>query len=336
MLWLWIVIAVVAALAVIAGTVLVQYARMRLHLPKPPYRDPALRPKLDQWPTDRVTATWIGHSTVFIQFYDVGILTDPVLFSRVGVRIFPGVVIGPKRYTGPALTAADLDGRVDLVLLSHAHLDHFDLPSLRRVVQGNQRQGGPEMVTAANTARLLRRLACGPVHELRGEASVQTEAGVRVTAVPVRHWGARFPWNRDYHWTGYVVEYRGTRILFAGDTAATGVFRGLADRYGPIDLAFMPIGAYAPDTFQGAHCTPEQAWTMFQESGARQLAPMHWNTFVLSMEPVAEPLQRLLAVAGAERDRIVLQEPGAVWQAAVPDWEPVSAGGRANANRSPR
>ncbi len=156
------------------------------------------------------------------------------------------------------------------------------------------------MITAGGTSKLLRHMPFGEVTELQGEESVTlSDLGMRVQAVPVRHWGNRFPWNTGYGYTGYLIEKNGVRLFFPGDTAYTPEFVKLRKR-GKIDLAFMPIGAYSPDSFQRNHCTPEQAWKMFLDTGARWLMPIHYDTFVLSQEPVKEPLTRLLAAAGGK------------------------------------
>ncbi|MFS8514624.1 MAG: MBL fold metallo-hydrolase, partial [Planifilum fulgidum] len=167
---------------------------------------------------------------------------------------------------------------------------------------------------ARGTSRLLRHMPFGDVIELHGEESVTlTDFDVRVQAVPVRHWGNRFPWNTGYGYTGYLIEKNGVRLFYPGDTAYTPEFVKLRKR-GKIDLAFMPIGAYSPDSFQRNHCTPEQAWKMFLDTGARWLMPIHYDTFVLSQEPVKEPLTRLLAAAGGEKHRIATRKQGDVFR----------------------
>jgi L-ascorbate metabolism protein UlaG (beta-lactamase superfamily) len=234
-------------------------------------------------------------------------MTDPVLGKRVGVHLGMGEwQIGPSRHTEPALLLQDLK-RVDLILLSHAHFDHFDLPSLKKLAR-------PEtwVITAKGTSHLLRNLPFGRVIELGGEEEAEIiELGIRVRAVPVEHWGNRFPWNKDYGYTGYLVEKKGTRLFYAGDTAYTPTFRKLRE-LGEIDLAFIPIGAYQP--YLRTHCTPEQAWSMFVDTGAKWLVPIHWDTFVLSYEPVDEPIRRLREAAGAEAGRIVLSRHGEVFR----------------------
>ncbi len=295
------ILIVVIALAFVAAWFFVQYQRMRREFPRPKAQVVQLRPNLDVWDDDGIYATWIGHSTVYMRVNGLRVLTDPVFSDQVGVGV-GGFLVGPKRYTPPAITLDDIAANVDVILLSHAHLDHFDLPSLRKLATR-----GVHVVTAVGTGRLLRRLSFAEVVELGGTDRVELQNGAVVEAVPVRHWGRRFPWNRRYQWTGYVIRYQGASVFFAGDTAYADL-SGVAQR--PVHLAIMPIGAYCPDEFQASHCTPEQAWSMFLDTKAEWLLPVHWNTFVLSKEPVAEPLQRLIAAAGEDKDRIVVQEPG--------------------------
>ncbi|MCL6598883.1 MAG: MBL fold metallo-hydrolase [Alicyclobacillus macrosporangiidus] len=282
-----------------------QARRFRREVPHPPYRAPALHPRADAWRDDRVQVCWVGHSTLYIRWNGLGILTDPVFSERAGACLPGEVVIGVRRHTAPALRLEDVAGRVDVILLSHAHMDHFDIPSLRRLARPDV-----TVVTASGTGRLLRRMRFGRIIELSPPESTELEEGLVVTALPVRHWGARFPWNRGYGWNGYLLEKDGVRLLFAGDTAYTPAFRGLAAK-GPVDIVCMPIGAYNPYVYN--HCTPEQAWEMFEEAGGRWLIPMHWDTFVLSREPVEEPLQRLLAAAGARQDRVAIRRHGEVF-----------------------
>jgi L-ascorbate metabolism protein UlaG (beta-lactamase superfamily) len=289
-------------LVLILAFMTVQYRKFQKMNPRPPFKPTTHKPEHEKWSDDEVSVAWIGHSTLYINLFGFKIITDPVFSEKVGVGLGK-MIIGPKRHTEVALTHEEM-GDVDLVLLSHAHLDHFDLPSLRRLASPDT-----QVVTARNISRLLKRFRYGKVQEVGGTDSITLDNGAKITAVPVRHWGRRFPWNKDYGWTGYLIEYKGVRLFFAGDTAYTPTFKDL-QKIGPIDITFMPIGAYSPDSFQGSHCTPEQAWQMFLDSGAKWLVPIHWDTFVLSREPVTEPMERLLAVAGDEQNRIVIREHG--------------------------
>ncbi|RIV24715.1 MBL fold metallo-hydrolase [Alicyclobacillaceae bacterium I2511] len=312
-IWGWMVLGIGFLIVTVTVYGWWSYQRFARRMPKPPHQAAPFQPQPETWPNDRITVTWIGHSTMYINFYGVRLLTDPVFSEKVGVSVLRLWRVGSPRYTAPALTPTQLVGEVDILLLSHAHLDHLDLPSLRKLM-GDKVQ----VVTAKGTSWVLRKLHFGSVAELSTGQSLVTREGVKVTALPVRHWGARYPWNRRYGWNGYILEYRGHRLLFAGDTALTDSFRDLENSSEvPLELAMMPIGAYSPDVFQVNHCTPEQAWSMFLDSGARWLAPMHWHTFVLSKEPVTEPLQRLLAAAGPQQDRVVLRWQGQVFTVPV-------------------
>ncbi len=286
---------------------IVLFVVMRMYLfPKAEYKNPKQSLTPLTWSSDEVTIGWVGHSTILLNLYGYKILTDPVFSQKIGVS-FGLFQVGMKRHNAPAL-AIDEIGKVDLILLSHAHMDHFDIPTLKKIASPETK-----VITATGTAQLLKRMPFRKVTELGGKEKVELDQGVSIQAVPVKHWGNRFPWNRSYGYTGYLIERNDTRIFFPGDTAYTRDFNWLQDT-GNIDLAFMPIGAYSPDTFQDNHCTPEQAWSMFLATGAKWLIPIHWDTFVLSQEPVDEPLQRLIRAAGKEKERIVITEHGQSFQ----------------------
>jgi L-ascorbate metabolism protein UlaG (beta-lactamase superfamily) len=265
--------------------------------------DPAFTPAPATWNSNGITAAWLGHSTVLINFYGVTILTDPALFGRVGADTICGVV-GPKRLVAPALTVKQLP-QIDLVLLSHAHMDHLDFPTLRCIPAGTQ------VVTARATADLLRGTKLKEPKELGwGEqARVSTPRGdLEIEAFTVKHWGARWKYDKYRGYNGYIISREGKKLLFGGDTALSESFRPLRSR-GPFELAIMPIGAYNPWEF--AHCTPEQAVRMADEAGANHFAPVHCQTFAFGREPTAEPIERL--EAAIENERIAWREVGATF-----------------------
>jgi L-ascorbate metabolism protein UlaG (beta-lactamase superfamily) len=260
------------------------------------------KPEPSKWNDAHVTVTWIGHAIVLINFFGVKILTDPVLFPRIGIRL-PGLTIGPKRLTAPALEFHELP-KIDIVLLSHAHFDHFDLRTLHRFDENTC------VITAPNTGDLLRWTRLRDVTELRwGERkSLKTASGdIAISAFQVKHWGARKQRDTYRGYNGYLIERNGRRILFAGDTALTNSFAELRDR-GPVDLAIMSIGAYNP--WIHSHCTPEQAVEMANAAGAQFIMPVHHQTFRLSFEPLREPIQRFKAVLHDAPERIALCEIG--------------------------
>jgi L-ascorbate metabolism protein UlaG (beta-lactamase superfamily) len=263
---------------------------------------PLQTPHQETWNDDAITLAWLGHATVLINFYGVRILTDPVLFGRIGVQLGLGT-LGPQRIVNCALTAASLP-ELDLVFVTHAHFDHLDRPSLRAV------RGRPAAVMASSTADLLPRRRYRSVSELRWNEviDVPTSRGtVRVRAIEVQHWGARVGRDTWRGYGGFVVEREGRRLLIAGDTAMTPVFRAHR-RFGPFEAAIMPIGAYDPWIW--AHCTPEQAVSMANDAGARLIVPVHHQSFRLSREPFLEPIERLQQAIAHEAERLALSEIG--------------------------
>ena len=306
------------------------------------------KPEPLKWNDARVTAAWIGHATVLINFFGIKIITDPVLFPRIGIRL-PGLTIGPKRLTAPALQFHELP-KVDLIVLSHAHFDHFDLRTLRCFDENTS------VITARATSDLLRRTRFRDVTELDwGEGKTfKTAAGeIDISAFPVKHWGARKRRDDYRGYNGYLLESRDggrRRIIFAGDTAMTNSFTELR-AYGRIaepgsagqllqpsasaasvddtrrswatqpveptgcpagakrvDLAIMSIGAYNP--WIRSHCTPEQAIEMADAAGAQFIMPVHHQTFRLSFEPLREPIERFKAALHGAPERIALCEIG--------------------------
>ena len=260
---------------------------------------PPVVPDVKHWPDHGLHVAWLGHSTTLLKIDGFTIITDPVFSDRAGVNL--GVTtLGVKRLVAPALEISELP-ELDLILLSHAHMDHFDLPSLRRL---ESRQ--VDVVTASQTSDLLRVSKYKTVSELKwGE--VRQVGPVTVRGLEVNHWGARVRTDTFRGYNGYLLQVGRYRVLFAGDTANTDKLRGVADS-GSVDLAIMPIGAYNP--WIHYHCNPEQAWRMTQEARAEHVLPIHHSTFLLSREPMSEPLERFQDAAGAESKRIVVRGIG--------------------------
>jgi len=262
-------------------------------LPAPLIPDPR------KWPDRGLYAAWLGHTTVLLKVDGTTILTDPVLSDKIGIGVGP-VTLGLKRLVKPAISLQQLP-KIDLIVLSHAHMDHFDLPTLR-----NLESRGTRVVTAVNTSDLLRTRRYSSVKELRWNE--RTRAGAaELRAIEVNHWGARMRTDTHRAYNGYTIECGRYRILFAGDTAATSVFREVRQSK-PFDLALMPVGAYNP--WIRAHCTPEQAWRMANDAGAEFILPVHHQTFQLSREPLHEPIERLYSAAGADSHRVATHRIG--------------------------
>ena len=257
------------------------------------------RPEPSSWPDDRLTLAWLGHATVLVNFHGAWVLTDPALERRIGIGRGPAK-LGPRRLIQPALRARDLPD-LDLLLLSHAHMDHTDLGTLRLL------PAEVPVVVQPGNRDLVRRF--GQVHELAWGDCIEV-GGMAVESTEVRHWGARMVTDSHRGYGGFLLQRAGRTVLFAGDTAYTDALTKLGRR-GPIDLAILPIGAYDP--WINNHASPEQAWAMFQRLGAEYVLPVHHSTFRLSREPVDEPIRRFLDAAGKERWRVVATEVGATW-----------------------
>lgn len=257
------------------------------------------RPNPSEWPAEGLAAAWLGHATVLLNLHGTWLLTDPALRMRIGLDL--GVTaLGPRRLVLPALLPSELP-RLDGLLISHGHMDHLDRRTLR------QFPSSTPVVAHAN----LRDLLChfDNVTELGwGE---RTRIGeVTIEATPARHWGARMLSDGYRGYGGFLLEKGGTRIVYTGDTAATDAFRRYAEP-GGVDLAILPIGSYNP--WIANHASPEQAWQIGRDLGARHVLPVHHSTFRLSREPMHEPISRLLDAAGEEGWRIVLTEVGQSW-----------------------
>ncbi|HEY4359792.1 MAG TPA: MBL fold metallo-hydrolase [Bryobacteraceae bacterium] len=256
-------------------------------------------PQIATWPEEGLHAAWIGHSTVLIRMAGLTILTDPVFSTRVGIKIGP-LTLGIKRLVQSALRVEELPVP-DLILISHAHMDHLDRPSLRKL-----ENRGTTVITAAGTSDLLRVKRYWAVHELRWDECCQV-GPAKIRAFEVKHWGARTHTDVHRGYNGYLIESGGHRMVFGGDTAYTDLFRKVRSAK-PVDLAIMPIGAYDP--WIRAHCNPEQALAMAGHAGAEFVLPVHHRTFNLSNEPYGEPIERLLLAAGSAEDRIAVREIG--------------------------
>lgn len=252
-----------------------------------PYAPPA-----GEVPGGQVDVTFIGHSSFLLRLPGLNVLTDPV-FSK---RCSPVQFMGPKRVREPGLAIADLP-KIDLLLLSHNHYDHCDVQSLQVL---HRKFPGMRIVTGLGNAKFLSSKRIQGVAELDwwhthglGES--------RITATPARHFSARGLHDRNETlWAGFMLEHRGAKIYFAGDTGYTKFFTDIRERLGAPDLALLPIGAYEPRWFMGpVHMNPADAVMAFNDLGAKRAVGMHFGTFQLTAEPIDAP-ERDLAVAKAE------------------------------------
>jgi L-ascorbate metabolism protein UlaG (beta-lactamase superfamily) len=231
--------------------------------------------------------TFIGHSSFLLQINGRTALIDPVFSKRL---------ILLRRQRHPGVQVENLPP-IDLVLLTHAHMDHLDLSSLRRVLRATRKLTGraPEVVVPRGVEDLVENLGFSRIHRLEWWETAAVQ-GLKVTMTPCKHWGARMFRDRHRGYGGYVIEGAGQSVYHSGDTAYFDGFREIGARLSP-EVALLPIGAYFPDSYRSVHTSPEEAVRAFVELGASQMIPMHYGTFRLGREPMDEPVQRLEAEA---------------------------------------
>jgi L-ascorbate metabolism protein UlaG (beta-lactamase superfamily) len=258
---------------------------------------------LVQTKANHFAVTWIGHATALVQIGNVRVLTDPH-FSE---RAFPVQRAGPKRHQPPGVALADLP-HIDVVVISHNHYDHLDENSVRAL---NEQKGGPPLfVVPLGLEPWFADIGITNVRALDWWDQAQV-AGATVTLTPVQHWSRRtlFDSNQSL-WGGYVVEgtSNGTRrrLFFAGDTGYSAQhFRDIGAKFGPIDLALIPIGAYEPRWFMTPqHVNPEEAVLIHRDLRAQLSLAIHWGTFQLT----DEPLDAAVADLAAARTKLSVRE----------------------------
>jgi L-ascorbate metabolism protein UlaG (beta-lactamase superfamily) len=253
-----------------------------------------------------IRVTWIGHATVLVQTRGLNILTDPIWSERAS----PFSFAGPTRVRAPGVRFEDLPP-IDLVLVSHNHYDHMDLPTLRRLWQRDR----PLIVTSLGNDSVIRGGGAEAVARDWG-GRVRLRGGVEVEVLRNHHWGSRWFTDRNRAlWSAFAVHLPGGNLFFAGDTGwGDGSWVREAARSGPYRLAIIPIGAYEPrDVMQNNHVNPEEAMAMFEVLRPERALGIHWGTFQLTFEPIDQPRERLAALRQARDlapDRFVAVEAG--------------------------
>ena len=232
---------------------------------------------------DGIRVTLIGHATVLLQVAGLNILTDPVWSERVG----PLSWLGVKRARPPAVAFDDLP-KIDVVLLSHSHYDHLDRATLAAL----QRRDRPPVVTGLEVGRVVPH---NNVVELDWWRRHPLRDGVSVTYVPAEHFSARGPFDRNVTlWGGFVVETPAGAIYFAGDTGAGAHIAAITERFGPMTLSLLPIGAYLPAWFMApVHMNPQEAVAAAETMRSRVAMPIHYGTIRLADDAFDEPLRAL-------------------------------------------
>lgn len=270
----------------------------------PPYVDSAPGPRpAAKVEGEELVATFVNHSTVLLQTRGINFLTDPVWSKRVS----PVSFLGPRRHRHPGIVFEDLP-EIHCILISHNHYDHLDLPTLKKLAARKQ----PAVFCPLGTGKLLRQAGLRHIHELDWWGHQPWE-GLRIHCVPAQHFSARTPFDRNKAlWCGWVVEDATGNIYFAGDTGFGDHFSAIKERFEPMRLALLPIGAYKPEWFMGPiHMTPEEAVAAHEVLGASTAVAIHFGTFPLADDGLNEPSERLDAALNRSipsRPILVLQE----------------------------
>lgn len=261
---------------------------------KPRRDEPPGPPPPQRVDGERLRVTFVNHTTVLIQTLGLNMLTDPIWSERCG----PVSWFGPRRVRPPGIRFEDLPP-IDLVLLSHNHYDHCDLPTLKRLARTRK----PNLVAPLGNRAFLERRGIPVLHELDWWDAVGL-AGMTVTAVPVRHFSGRGIFDRDRSlWCGYVIETAAGTICFAADTGYGDHFTDIRERFGAPRLALLPIGAFRPEWFMSrVHMSPEQAMQAHFDLGAQTSVATHYGTFRLADDGETEPAERIAAALVAKPD----------------------------------
>ena len=230
---------------------------------------------------------WIGHATFLIKLGNTTIITDPVFEKNMGPLIF-----GPKRFVDPAINLNELPN-IDLFLLTHNHYDHLSTRTIQKFPYKKAK-----VATALKLGKYFSKNGFRDVHELDWFDEIEIN-DVKITFVPAVHWSKRSLWDTNKTlWGSFLIEYKDKKFFFACDTGYGKIYQELGEKYGPIDLTFINIGAYnfypmAPKKDKSIyHTNPEEALNIGKDLKSKKVLGMHWGTVVLSLEPIMEPGKR--------------------------------------------
>ncbi len=228
---------------------------------------------------------WIGHATFIIKLGETTIITDPVFSNNAGPLVF-----GPKRFTKPGLDLNEIP-KIDLFLLTHNHYDHLDTKTVKRFPFKKAK-----VITPLKLGKYFTRNGYRDVNELDWYESIKVNKNLKITFLPAVHWSKRSLTDTNKTlWGNFLIEYNKKKFLFACDTGVGNIYKELGNKYGPIDLTFINIGAYnfypiMPYKDKSVyHTNPEEALSIARDLKSKKVIGMHWGTFVLSLEPIMEP-----------------------------------------------
>ena len=225
--------------------------------------------------------TWIGHATFLIKLGDTTIITDPYFSENAGPLIF-----GPKRYVEPAIKLSNIP-ETNLVLLTHNHYDHLDYETIKNFPFKNSK-----VLTPLKLSKYFIKNGFSSVKEMDWYEEIKVN-DLLITFLPAIHWSKRTLTDKNKTlWGSFLIEYKGIKLFFACDTGYGNIYKKLGEKFGPIDLAFINIGAYDfRPMFEKSiyHATPEEALNIGKDLKSKKVLGIHWGTILLSLEDPFEP-----------------------------------------------
>lgn len=297
------------------------FLRWKMNSTKPvPMGFERVRPDLSPWIQKDSTglhALWVGHSTYLLRIGPYTVLTDPIFSDRAS----PVSWAGPQRTTAPALELRELPP-IDVVILSHDHYDHTDLPSLKALDSMSRQKGHPiKFIAPMGFKSWFKDNGMELYTELNWWQSVDL-GGIQLTSTPVQHWSKREFWGQNRRlWSGWMIKTAEFQVYFGGDTGYSKDFAETYSRLGAPDLALLPIGAYSPRWFMGDfHVDPAQAVQIHRDLHAKTSLAMHWGTFALADDVMDEPpklLKEALQAQGLDSMAFMAPYHGALWTMGV-------------------
>ena len=253
---------------------------------------------------------WIGHATFLIKLGNTTIITDPVFEKNMGPLIF-----GPKRYVDPAINLKEMP-EVNLFLLTHNHYDHLSTRTIQRFPYKKTK-----VLVPLKLGKYFTRNGYSDVKEMDWYDEIKVN-DLKITFMPAVHWSKRSLWDTNKTlWGNFLIEYKDKKILFSCDTGYGNIYKKLGEKYGPIDLTFINIGAYnfypmSPRKDKSIyHTNPEEALNVAQDLKSKKVIGMHWGTVVLSLEPIMEPPVRFKENAekyGFKKEDVIIFKIGEV------------------------
>ncbi len=270
---------------------------------RPPAPLPSVdpRPAWARAPESGFRATWLGHSTVLLEMDGVRVLTDPVWSERIS----PFGIMAPKRFQAVPATIADLPP-LDAILISHDHFDHLDHGSVRQLAPL-----GVPFVTALGVGKYLQAwgVPATQIIELDWWQQAKLKGGDLVfTATPSQHFSGRVGGRNATLWASWVIQGRGRKVFFSGDTGLTPEFEEIRAKAGPFDLVMLEVGAFH-EAWGKIHLGPKNALAALRMLGGGRFLPVHWGTFNLGLHPWDEPAEQLLQLVAAQRDVDLVMPP---------------------------